>query len=145
LSGFLANYAGEDTIELPDGQYWVRVQRYLASEKMLEAEAHLVESHVSYENGGTVQAKTNSKLYQQTLVLNAIIAWNLDEPDGTIWPIDLAHVQRLPSIVHEMLYKHVNENNNARVVKERSFRGSNGVVAEARDGHATTGAAPVSS
>lgn len=82
--------------------------------------------------------------YQKLLVAGAIVEWNLDERDGSLWRLSpdtarMRNIERLPDIVFERVLKRVEALNAEDPAADRAFRDGSGRRAEG-DGERTTDA-----
>lgn len=127
--GFLAasGYEGEERIDLGNG-YWADVKRCLSSSEAALAEAAMITNHRLAD--GSQSAVLDQRGYRAEMVVQSLVAWNLDDEDGTPWPLDGSEargrtvyspgclrrqsVARLPEPVFEQIFKVVDELNSPR-------------------------------
>lgn len=116
--GFLSAYDGVDrlVIEHPEKDYWVDVRRHIthgATEKSASAlqGVELVEG----------KAKPTPDVYksQSELVLASVADWNLDDDNGTVWPINMQSIRRLPEAVFDQIHDAVKASNKPQGPAER--------------------------
>lgn len=122
--GFLSAYSGTKKITVgtdPDGPYWVEIKTCLTSGDKEKADQALASGKLI--PGQKPEMAMNIVKYRQLTVQASIVDWNLDDDNGKIWPIDLAHVRKLPAPVFDQIYKEVDEANKPATTEEtKSFR-----------------------
>jgi len=139
MPGFLSasGYEGTHVIDLGDVApgYTIEVKRYLS-----EAEAGFVETAMM---GGKQRVEMNAnrqfsdidtRAGRVELVVQSLGSWNLDDPDGTVWPLDSGidtapkpgvnpyppgcprrrSVARLPSPLFDLVWEQCNKLNEPR-------------------------------
>lgn len=88
MPGFLSEYEGTEQIDLGGG-YWVEVKKCLSRAEMAHMEAVMGgRQRVEVKEGGHQFAELDTGAGRTELVVWSLVAWNLDDPDGTIWPLD---------------------------------------------------------
>lgn len=122
--GFLSAYEGIERVEL-DGGYWIDIKKTLSAAEMQHAEKILAARPTVDPGTGRGEAQIDSAGYRNAMLSNSIVAWNLDEEDGTPWaltPIGAKHrnIARLPSPVYETVWKKVNTQNARTTTEERA-------------------------
>lgn len=108
---FLSAYNGVVRVSVSrDGnkEYWVDLKKYLTQGGQETAEAAM--SRVEVVNDSPVVRPDVAK-YRKLMVLAAIDDWNLDDDNGTTWPINLQNIARLPLPVFNKLWQQVQTNN----------------------------------
>lgn len=108
---FLSAYNGVTRVVVSsegDKEYWVDLKKYLTQGGQETAEAAM--NRVEVVNGNPVVRPDVAK-YRKLMVLAAISDWNMDDDNGTIWPINLQNVSRLPLPVFNQLWTQVQTNN----------------------------------
>lgn len=131
--GFLSAYSKNRKIPVGDegSGYWVEIREILSQGDKEQAERALTTGRVDGDRG--VQIDMDTTTYRLEMVYASIIAWNLDEEDGTIWPVTLENVKRLPGIEFDRIFTIINETNKPATGAERSrFRA--GGVGDDQDG-----------
>lgn len=108
--GFLSAYSGTVVLYLGerDRGYWVELKKYISQGDKEKAESALTSGKMVTEPGtgqGKYEVEPNVARYRQLMVLGHIKSWNLDEENGTIWPVDLTHVRRLPGPEFDRIWK----------------------------------------
>jgi hypothetical protein len=95
MGGFLTAY--DDTTKVPIGDpergYWVEVRQYVSQGDKEGAERALMTVVVV---DGSAEPKPDVARYRQLMALASIKSWNLDDEDGTVWPVDIDHVKMIP-------------------------------------------------
>jgi len=71
------------------------------------------------------------------MVLASIKEWNLDDEAGTVWPVDLEHVQGLPGTEFDRIWKIVDEKNKPATSEEKRRFPAGGVSGD-QDGRTRT-------
>jgi hypothetical protein len=132
--GFLSAYSG--TRRVPIGSegsgYWVEIREVLSQGDKEQAERALTSGHVDGDRG--VQIEMDTTTFRQEMVLASIIAWNLDEEDGTVWDVTMANVKRMPGIEFDRLFTIINDSNKpATGPEKRQF--PDGGVGDHQDGN----------
>ena len=108
---FLSAYNGVTRVVVSsegDKEYWVDLKKYLTQGGQETAEAAM--NRVEVVNGNPVVRPDVAK-YRKLMVLAAISDWNMDDDNGTVWPINLQNVSRLPLPVFNQLWTQVQTNN----------------------------------
>lgn len=116
--GFLSAYSGTRKVPIgPEGtEYWVEIREVLSQGDKEMAERALTSGKV---DGDKVHIDMDTTTYRQEMVLASIIAWNLDDEDGTVWPVTMENVKRLPGIEFDRLFTIINETNKPATGPER--------------------------
>lgn len=113
MPGFLdaAGYSGETEIDLGHG-YWVRVKNCLTSEEYARVQQLLGNGRAALriDGGGPSIVNIDLPAAMREMLANSVTAWNLDDPDGTPWPLEpdkakRASVARLPYPVLQQVYE----------------------------------------
>lgn len=133
--GFLSVYSGVKRIVVDsERDYWVDLLEYVSQGGREEAERAL--ASMTFVDGKTVPSPDVAK-FRQLSVFAAVSAWNLDDEDGTAWPVTLRNVQRLPGVVFDQLWEAVDSANSSRSSEEsQKFR--DGDVVSDSDGNSGT-------
>jgi hypothetical protein len=113
--GFLSAYEGTQRIDLGDG-YWVDVKKCISIVEKQRAEQTLVANPTISPTTGHGSAKLDTTGFADVLMEASIVAWNLDDDDGTVWPLSPAQkkrdsIHRLPAPVYDQIYQVVDELN----------------------------------
>jgi len=136
--GFLSAYSSTTKVEIkhPDKEYWVIIKDCLTQGEKTVAENALTQSQftVGDEN---VQMSVDVATYRQLMVLTSIKEWNLDDEAGTVWPVDLEHVQGLPGTEFDRIWKIVDEKNKPATSEEKRRFPAGGVSGD-QDGRTRT-------
>lgn len=108
---FLDDYCDTRRVPVgdPDRGYWVELRTTLLQGDKADAERSLLSGRIRPGDGA--EMSMDHVGYREKMLLASIVAWNLDDPDGTVWPVTLASVQRLPSLEFDRLAKLVDEMN----------------------------------
>lgn len=122
MDEFLSAYAGVTRVTLGDPArgFWADLYDYVsqggkeASERALQG--------VALEDG-KVKPTPDVTRSRQLLVLAHIKEWNLTEADGSIWPVTLASVRRLPDVVFADLLAKVEKLGAPEPGERRQFPG----------------------
>jgi hypothetical protein len=134
MSGFLSAYDGtfRITIPHPHKDYWVELRKHLqhgATEKFMS------ELQTVTVIDGKAQAKPNVWKSQSEKVLASIVNWNLDDANGTIWPVNMQNLRRLPEAVFDQIHDAIEESNKPLPAEERAQFPDEGAGGDqARDG-----------
>jgi hypothetical protein len=119
--GFLSAYDGTHRVPIqhpdPTKEYWVDLKNYLshgATEK-----AHVALQEMELVNGKP-QPAPNVFKQKSELVLAAVLDWNLDDDNGTVWPINMQSIRRLPDEVFGLLHSEVERLNGPRSKEEQA-------------------------
>lgn len=121
--GFLSAYDGTRRIDLGGG-YWVDVKKCLSIVEKQRAERALT-SDPTVDMNGRGTAKVDMPGFHNEMISASIVAWNLDEDDGTAWaltpePVKRKNIARLPSTVFDAVWKVVDELNGPRPTGEQA-------------------------
>lgn len=107
--GFLSVYEGSRKIFIDEARgYWVEISDYISQGAKEDAERCLAK--VVMVGDKAVPTPDVARFRQQS-VLAAIKTWNLDDDNGRVWPLDLKHVQMLPTEVFDLLWDAVDGQN----------------------------------
>jgi hypothetical protein len=119
--GFLSVYSGVKRIVVDsERDYWVDILEHVSQGGREAAERSL--SAMTFVDGKTVPNPDVAK-FRQLSVLAAVSAWNLDDEDGTIWPLTLRSIQNLPGVIFDQLWEAVDSMNSPRSSEEsQQFR-----------------------
>lgn len=117
--GFLSAYSGtyRITIPHPDKEYWIDLKKHLTQGATEKAGAHMQAVTII---DGKPCPKPDAIRMRQELVLASIAGWNLDDDNGTVWPINLQSVRRLPEAVFERIFAQVEKSNEQLPSQERA-------------------------
>lgn len=149
--GFLSAYDGTQRIPIPhpDKDYWVDLKKHLSLGATEKAASHL--QRITMVDGKACPAPDVVKS-QQERVLAAIVGWNLDDDNGTVWPVNAQSLRRLPDTVFDQLLAAVEASNAPATSEERrrfpdagvggdpNGDGGPGVPADVSDGAAAVAA-----
>jgi hypothetical protein len=124
MPGFLSAYEGTERIDLGDG-YWVDVKKCLSSAEYAPVELALGARQQVNVNGGRQFAQIDTRAARIELVVASIVAWNVDDEDGTVWPltpekVKRANVERLPHPVREVIWKRCDDLNGPEKPADRA-------------------------
>lgn len=109
---FLTSYEGIHRIQLDTaGDYYIDVREHVSFIDREAAEKALSEMHVE---GTRVTPSPDVMKYRRLLVLAHVKEWNLDDEDGAVWPIDFECVGKLPDVVFDQVWKHIDTNSPKR-------------------------------
>lgn len=127
--GFLSAYDGTHriTIPHPDKDYWVVLRKHLPHGATERSTAAL--QTMSIVGGKPCPAPDVYKSHSE-LVHASIVEWNLDDDNGTVWPLNMQSVRRLPEAVFDLLHDAVLESNKTRSVEEQRRFPGEGVVGD---------------
>jgi hypothetical protein len=108
---FLDDYCDTRRVPVgaPDRGYWVELRTTLLQGDKAAAERALISGRIRPGDGA--EMNMDHVAYREKMLLASIVAWNLDDPDGTVWPVTLESVRRLPSLEFDRLAKLVDEMN----------------------------------
>lgn len=91
MPGFLqaSGYDGTEKIDLGNG-YWAEVKRCLSAEEMAFVENTMGagRQRIDVSNGGRQFAELDIRSSWTEMVVQSLASWNVDDPDGTVWPLD---------------------------------------------------------
>jgi hypothetical protein len=114
--GFLSAYEGTNKVVIDEERdYWVELAKHVSQGAKEDAERVL--SKVVMVKGEALPTPDVAR-YRQLMLLASIKMWNLDDENGTVWPVDLKHVQQLPAHLFDELWKAVEAENKARTPQE---------------------------
>ena len=121
MPGFLdaAGYSGETEIPLSEG-YQVTVKNCLTSDEYAHVQQLLGSGRAVVRlNGGPSAVNIDVPAAMREMLFRSVTGWNLDDPDGTPWPLEpekakRASVARLPYPVLQQVYEKCNELNSPR-------------------------------
>lgn len=119
MPGFLdvAGYGGTERIPLPAG-YWVDVRRSLSSPEY-EPVQRLLGAGKQSLRADAPQVVIDPSGAMREMLFQSVVAWNLDDPDGTEWPLEpdkarRESISRLPNSVLQQVYGRCDELNGPR-------------------------------
>lgn len=120
--GFLSAYSGTRRIDL-DGHYYVVVKECLSMMEKQRADKALGSTQ-TIDMSGRHAATIDTSAYTLEMVAASIVEWNLDEEDGTIWPLSpepvkRRSIERLPAPVFERIYQEIDALNGPRSKDEQ--------------------------
>ena len=121
--GFLSAYSGTRRIDVGNG-YWVEVKECLSITEKQRAEKALT-TDPTVDMTGRGSAKLDMPAFHTEMLVHSIINWNLDEDDGTVWPLTPEPVKRksiarLPAPVFDLIFEAVNDLNGPKPARERA-------------------------
>lgn len=130
---FLAYEDLYDDTEIIDagagGEYWIRIKTSLTHDEKERADKHLHKVQGTLDDRGKMRSVVAPDLenYQRAMVTNSIVAWNLDEDDGSLWQLSpdsakARNIGRLPSSVFSRVYDRVQELNQEDHQADKQFR-----------------------
>lgn len=119
--GFLTAYDGTHRVAIPhpdpNVEYWVDLKKYLSHGATEKAALALQEMEL---HQGRPQPAPNVFKQQSELVFASILGWNLDDDNGTVWPINMQSIRRLPGEVFKLLHDEVEKLNGPRSPQEQA-------------------------
>lgn len=115
--GFLSAYSGTKRVEI-DGHYWVEVKECLSIREKNDAERALMTPMLDLNNGRG-SASVDMVGFRYAMMAASIVAWNLDDDNGAIWPLEPqqvkeANIARLPGPVFDQIWVVLNDLNGPR-------------------------------
>lgn len=121
--GFLSAYSDTRKIDLGGG-YWVEIKECLSIVEKQRAEKALT-PNPRVDMSGRAEAGMDLSAFHTEMVVASITAWNLDEDDGTVWPltpepVKRKNIARLPASVFDQIFKEVDELNGPKPARERA-------------------------
>lgn len=127
--GFMSAYDGTHKVLIPhpDKEYWVELKKNL-SHGATERSAAALQA-MSLVDGKPRPAPDVFKSRSET-VLASIVTWNLDDDNGTVWPVNMQSVRRLPDAVFTQIHEAVEESNKPRPAAEQARFHGEGVVGD---------------
>jgi len=135
---FLDHFIETEQISIGNG-YWIEIKTTLTHDEKERADRHMQKIDATVDERGKMHGVVSPDYasYRRALVAASIVAWNLDEADGTKWalsPDSARHrnIGRLPEHVFEAVYRRVDEVNKLDPLADRSFRTE--FVGSAEDG-----------
>lgn len=141
MAGFLSAYDGTERVEFGRG-YWADVKRCLSHAEQQRAQAKLGAGRQSIDLSGRASAVVDMNAFETEMIVLSLVAWNLDDEDGTVWPLapDKARresVARLPASVAASIFQKCNELNGPMDKREAAgFPGADLGGGEVGDGGA---------
>lgn len=127
---FAEIYSGTEIIDIGNG-YWIRIKESLTRDEKRRADAHLQKVEGMMDDSGKVRGVVNPDYasYQHVMVAASIVAWNLDEIDGSLWPLSPwdardRSVGCLPDVVFEKVFDRVVDLNKRDPAEDRTFHDS---------------------
>lgn len=135
--GFMSAYDGTHRVVIPhpDKEYWVDLKNHLTHGATEKSTAAL--QQLTMVDGKPCPAPDVFKS-QAELVLASVVAWNFDDDNGTVWPINMQNLRRLPDSVFTLLHRAVEVSNAPDGPQERLRFPDEGPVG---DSHGLGGAA----
>ena len=144
--GFFDLYSGTDKIDLADvgaPGYHIEVRRFLSEEATIKVQRSSF-GNAKLAPAGGITSDIQWGSFERAMVEQSVVAWNLDGPDGSVLPVKAENISKLPSVVFNKVFQHVNELNRPRTAEEQqAFRDSSGVGTEDGDG-TTSNVTPIS-
>jgi hypothetical protein len=121
--GFLSAYSSTRKIDVGGG-YWVEIKECLTIVEKQRAEKALSSGPV-IDQTGRGSAQMDMPAFHTEMVVASITGWNLDEDDGTVWPltpepVKRKNIGRLPASVFDQIFKEVDELNGPKSARERA-------------------------
>ena len=122
MPGFLSAYEGTERVDLGGG-YWADVKKCLSKKENGAVETAMGSRQRVDVSAGRQFANIDTGAARVEMVIASLVAWNLDDADGTIWPLgpDKApfppgcprrqSVDRLPAPVFDQIWKRCDELN----------------------------------
>lgn len=141
MGGFLSAYSGTRRIDVGGG-YWIEVKDCLSIAEKQRTERAMYGTP-TVDLGGRASADLDLTGFHTEMLVQSIVAWNLDDEDGTVWPltpdkVKRASIARLPGPVFDRVFKVVNDLNGPQKPQESAqFRDAGGCGDP--DGDAGTG------
>jgi hypothetical protein len=119
MPGFLSAYETPERIILDKERgYWVDVKPCLSSAEYAPVELALgSRHHISATSNGKVQfSDIDQREAQIRMLIAAIVDWNFDEDDGTVWALapekaKRANIERMPVWMRMQVYSKCDELN----------------------------------
>jgi len=141
--GFLSAYSGTRKIPVgdPDSGYWVEIKECLTSGDKEKADKALTSGKII--PGQTPEMSMDIVRYRQLVMQASITDWNLDDDGGKVWPIDLAHIRKLPTPVFDQIYTEIDEANKPATTEERRDFRTEGLGGDSDEDAGTTDAGDV--
>lgn len=125
---FLDDYSDAVRIELGRG-YWIDIKPVLTYAEQRKAEKYLRAARAVVDPDGRMQTTVvpNFDAYRFTRLMAAIVGWNLDEKDGSIWALEpedvkAQNINRLPASVADKVDKQIDELSKENPTERREFR-----------------------
>lgn len=117
--GFMSAYDGTFTVQIPhpDKAYWVVLKKHLSHGGTERSTAAL--QALSMVDGKPVPAPDVFRS-QSERVLASVVEWNLDDDNGTVWPVNMQSVRRLPDAVFTQLHDAIEASNAPRPAAEQA-------------------------
>lgn len=114
--GFLSAYSGTKTIDVGGG-YHIEVLECLSIVDKQRGEKALAAPRIDMNGQGVMALDTVA--FHNVMMNASIIAWNLDDDDGTVWAltperVKAANIARLPGPVFDQVWAVVDELNGPR-------------------------------
>lgn len=105
--------AGVTRVTLPSNpEYWVELKSKLSYGDALAAQKALLNVEAVEQldtDEHDVVTKLESDTYFTTLLLRAIVRWNLDDEDGSTWEVTAENIARLENEDGQELIRHARE------------------------------------
>jgi len=120
--GFLDSYEGEETVDVGNG-YWIKVKKCLTRAEYQKVQDLLGGGRQTVNISGSRLASLDVGASQVEMLVQSVTDWNLDDADGTKWPLEpekakRGNISRLPAPVFLTVYKVCDELNGPREGKE---------------------------
>jgi hypothetical protein len=127
--GFMSAYDGTQRIPIPhpDKEYWVDLKEHL-SHGATEKSAAALQS-LSIVDGKPRPTPDVFKSRAEA-VLASIVNWNLDDDNGTVWPVNMQSIRRLPDAVFTLIHDAVDESNKPRPPAEQARFHGEGILGD---------------
>lgn len=123
--------------------YWIKIKTTLTHGEKERADRQMHKIEGTLDDRGKMRGilAPDYEAYQRFMVAGAIVDWNLDEPDGTLWQLSpdsakLRNIDRLPHVVFDRVFKRAEDLNKEDPAASREFRDSTTGIDP--DGHAGT-------
>lgn len=114
--GFLSAYSTIRRVPIDD-TYWVDLREHLSQGAKEKGDRALQQVQIV---GGKAQPTPDTVEFREQLVLASIADWNIDDDNGTVWPINMQSIRRLPASVFDLLWEVVDETNAPRKPAEQA-------------------------
>jgi hypothetical protein len=87
---YVASYEGTEKLTLTNPEYWVELRKCLSRSQLKQAEAALSQAVLDMQGNGTVRPDVG--MYRDMMVTSSIAAWNLDDANGAVLPVNLGTI-----------------------------------------------------
>lgn len=130
--GFLSLYTGTYDLEVAPG-YSVSLKKFLSQDDVASASEAMLK-HARLDAGST-SADIDTTAYQYTVVLRAIVGWNLTDANDVVLPVNEDSLKLLPADIFNKLYAAVKAGSQDEVdpAKEATFPSGTTSVPTATD------------